>query len=79
MVEVDDGDACTDTVRVGNEVRVHAGLRVTEVRSGGHKCGKGDVGGGDRPVEGVVGLEGIFSCLRRAILGERVNYMHVES
>lgn len=76
MVEIDDGDARTDPVCVRDEVRVHAGLRMTEVCAGGNESRESDVGGRDGSVEGMVRLEGVVSCLSRAILGECVDCVH---
>ena len=73
MVEVDDGDACADTVCVRHKVGVHALLRVAEMGPGCDESGEGDVGGSYGSVEGMVRLEGIVPRLRGAILRERVD------
>lgn len=63
MVEVDDGDARTDTVGVRHEVGVHACFRVTEVGSRRDEGGESDVSGCYGSVEGMMRLESVFSRL----------------
>ena len=75
MVEVNDGDACADTVCVRHKVGVHALLRVAEMGPGSDESGEGDVVGCYGSVECMVRLERIIPCLGRAILREGVDFV----
>lgn len=72
-VEVDDGDARAHTVGIRSEVGVHERFCMAEVGTRGEQRGYGGLFGREWAMKGVVGLEGVCTRLRRAILGKQVD------